>query len=417
MASLDPTSREYKRARRHHYKTTKNRTEGFDTDWTPFRVAEKKYKARFPPPDLSDVLDLALLDKARSSEIERAGWKGRADAIQTKAIGLKDAQATPAGMRKAFTVNDIPGAQDLMTPYGLFPCPDICLVFHLKGLVVLPSFVSEGTQRDLIRWSLDEHARHPNETNLDAHYFLPPSGLWSTYLHSPETIIQPRTPGPSIITSPLPDASGPRRLISNTPASPATFSVLKSTPRPPPVPSTHSQPVSAAELIPRLRWANIGWSYHWGTKLYDFTREVQPVGEPFRKVCIEVVRSINWHDVFGDLDTESAGGWGDEGPDWQAWGETYGRCPEHIIRICGRHSNCALAEPDAGIVNFYQTKDTLMGHVDHSEICATSPLVSISWAFPFSITLPLLICCPFLASETPQSSSSVVSRAMLLQSR
>ena len=38
----------------------------------------------------------------------------------------------------------------------------------------------------------------------------------------------------------------------------------------------------------------------------------------------------------------------------------------------------AFAEPDAGIVNFYQTKDTLMGHVDRSEICATSPLVSIS---------------------------------------
>jgi alkylated DNA repair dioxygenase AlkB len=38
----------------------------------------------------------------------------------------------------------------------------------------------------------------------------------------------------------------------------------------------------------------------------------------------------------------------------------------------------AFVEPDAGIVNFYQTKDTLMGHVDRSEICATSPLVSIS---------------------------------------
>jgi alkylated DNA repair protein alkB family protein 1 len=108
-ASLDPTSREYKRARRHHYKTTKNRTEGFDTDWTPFRVAEKKYKARFPPPDLSDVLDLALLDQARSSEIERAGWKGYADTVLTKEIGLRDAQATNARTRKAFTVTGIPG--------------------------------------------------------------------------------------------------------------------------------------------------------------------------------------------------------------------------------------------------------------------------------------------------------------------
>lgn len=110
-ASLDPTSLEYKHARRHHYKTTKNRTEGFDTDWTPFRVAEKIYKARFPPPDLSDVLDLALLDQARSSEIERGGWKGREDTVLTKEIGLRSAQATnhDAGTRKAFTVTGIPG--------------------------------------------------------------------------------------------------------------------------------------------------------------------------------------------------------------------------------------------------------------------------------------------------------------------
>jgi alkylated DNA repair protein alkB homolog 1 len=108
-ASLDPTSREYKRARRHHYKTTKNRTEGLDTDWTPFRVAEKKYKARFPPPDLSDVLDLALLDVTRSAEVERAGWKGSADAVLTREIGLRDAQATTTRARKAFTVAGIPG--------------------------------------------------------------------------------------------------------------------------------------------------------------------------------------------------------------------------------------------------------------------------------------------------------------------
>jgi alkylated DNA repair protein alkB family protein 1 len=108
MAALDTTSQEYKRARRHHLKTTKNRTE--DTDWTPFRVAEKKYKARFPPPDFSDVLDLALLDKARSSEIERTGWKGRADTVLSKEIGLRDAQATTTRTRRAFTVTGIPGA-------------------------------------------------------------------------------------------------------------------------------------------------------------------------------------------------------------------------------------------------------------------------------------------------------------------
>jgi hypothetical protein len=136
-----------------------------------------------------------------------------------------------------------------------------------------------------------------------------------------------------------------------------------------------------------------------------------------------VVRSISWDDVFGCPDTESLDGWGDDGPDWQAWEETYGQYPKQshctrIIRICGYHSSCALAEPDAGIVNFYQTKDTLMGHVDRSEICATSPLVSISLASTFpALPSRLLIFIPLLVSETPQSSLSVVSRVTLPQSR
>ena len=111
MATLfDPTSRGYKRARKHHYKSTKNRVEGLDKDWTPFRAAEKKYKARFPPPDLSNTLDLALLDEARSSEIERGGWKGRLETTHVKEIGLKDTRATTARARKAFIVTAIPGA-------------------------------------------------------------------------------------------------------------------------------------------------------------------------------------------------------------------------------------------------------------------------------------------------------------------
>jgi alkylated DNA repair protein alkB homolog 1 len=103
---LDPASREYKLARRHHYKTTKNRAESSDSDWTAFRAAEKKYKARFPPPDLSDLLDLALLDVTRFVEIEQTGWKGSADAVQVKAISLKGDEER---VRKAYTITDMPG--------------------------------------------------------------------------------------------------------------------------------------------------------------------------------------------------------------------------------------------------------------------------------------------------------------------
>ena len=38
----------------------------------------------------------------------------------------------------------------------------------------------------------------------------------------------------------------------------------------------------------------------------------------------------------------------------------------------------SLYKPDAGIINFYSARDSLTGHIDHSEIDATAPLVSIS---------------------------------------
>lgn len=188
-----------------------------------------------------------------------------------------------------------------------------------KGLVILPSFVSEETQRDLIRWSLRDHARRPNETNLDTHYVLPQSGLWATYLTSPETVVQPRPPS----STTLQHSPGPRRLISNIPASPATYSAITSTPKPSPPPSALTHPISTAQLVPRLRWANIGWSYHWGTKQYDFAREAQPVGEPFRRLCVEVVRSIRWQDVFGGASTKLFDGW-ENTSGWQTWPKTYG---------------------------------------------------------------------------------------------
>lgn len=45
--------------------------------------------------------------------------------------------------------------------------------------------------------------------------------------------------------------------------------------------------------------------------------------------------------------------------------------------------NAGWTAPDTGIVNFYQTKDTLMGHVDRSELDPYRPLISIS-----SVTSP-----------------------------
>jgi alkylated DNA repair protein alkB family protein 1 len=66
------------------------------------------------------------------------------------------------------------------------------------------------------------------------------------------------------------------------------------------------------------------------------------------------VELVDWRDVFGDSsehDTE----WGEGGPDWQTWTETYGgRIYFHPRDPLS--NRFVQQEPDAGIVNFYQTK-------------------------------------------------------------
>ena len=104
----DPTSVAYKKARRKHWKSTRNRPDHPEADWTLFRAAEKKYKARFPPPDLSDVLDLALTDPSRAVETARGRWKGRTDAVECREIPLHDSEG--GGGRKAYIFPGTPGA-------------------------------------------------------------------------------------------------------------------------------------------------------------------------------------------------------------------------------------------------------------------------------------------------------------------
>ncbi|KAH7922835.1 hypothetical protein BV22DRAFT_1113694 [Leucogyrophana mollusca] len=326
----DPSTTVYKKARRQYLKTTRNRSKDVDLEWTPFRAAEKRYKARFPPPDLSNVLDLA--PTGRGHDALRGGWKGRCDAVEVSEITLRGETHPQA---RAFAVP------------------------HVPGLVLLPSFVSPQDQKRLVRWSLEDQARHPNDTNLDAHYILPKEGLWNAHAYSqsyPSThalVVQPKASVGGVIASEV-NVPGPRQLISNTPANADNFSSLLTSPKSPPPPSPSAIPCTPSSLIPRLRWANIGWFYHWGTKQYDFTKGKGQVADVVREVCKNAVEAVTWQEVFGG--SKEGDDWGED--DWRSWHETY--------------------EPDAGIVNFYQTKDTLMGHVDRSEVCATSPLVSIS---------------------------------------
>lgn len=106
-AVLSPDNKGDKKTRRRFWRKNPEHPSDDASSWTPFRTSEKKYKAKFPPPDLSDVLDLALLDDARQDEILTTVWKGRHDAVEVQEISMAD---DPHGRRRrAFHVSCIPG--------------------------------------------------------------------------------------------------------------------------------------------------------------------------------------------------------------------------------------------------------------------------------------------------------------------
>jgi len=92
---------DYRKAERQFRKATKNRPANIEQEWTPFRVAEKRFKARFPPPDISSVLDLASADESRAPEIELGRWVGSSIAVDSVKISLKE---------NIYTIPHIPGA-------------------------------------------------------------------------------------------------------------------------------------------------------------------------------------------------------------------------------------------------------------------------------------------------------------------
>lgn len=407
----DPTSPAYKKARRKHWKSARNRPEHADADWTPFRAAEKKYKARFPPPDLSGVLDLALADPSRATETSRGGWKGRVDAVECREIPLHSSEESG---KKAYIFPGTRGAPFVVAICVLYVFMSFTFaLWNTLGLVLLPSFVSHDEQRRLVRWALRDHARTPNETNLDTHYLLPRDGLWSQYLRvrkgeCEDTNILPRASQvpseagqdglPSSSTTTEAEPPGPRKLITNEPATPDNYQTLVDTPKLPAPPSQSLRPVPVSSLVPKLRWANIGWYYHWGTKQYDFSRGPGEIASLVRGICKSAVERIPWKGVFGDS-PDSEMDWGPAGPDWPEWKETYGKrvASGVVVRLRLKvisRAGCGYCEllPDEGqyfslggycdqnmlMLTRPSVKDTLMAHVDRSEICATSPLVSIS---------------------------------------
>lgn len=97
-------------------------------------------------------------------------------------------------------------------------------------------------------------------------------------------------------------------------------------------PEVKSLEVTPEQLIRRIRWVTLGYHYNWTTKEYNFNDNPGEFPSLLSEICKETASVL-----FGITDYK----------------------------------------PEAGIINYYQLKDSLTGHVDRSEKNMTAPLISL----------------------------------------
>lgn len=196
--------------------------------------------------------------------------------------------------------------------------------------MLLPGFLSQKQQRELIKATLETHTRHPNENNLDTHYNLPPEGIWDSWKSYKaglelDSSLQP----PIVETKATKDTphqeGGPRALIDNIAGSVRTYEEMRTMPKSEALPSTTLQSTPLPSIVTKLRWSNIGYFYHWGTKTYEFDRPYIPIPDDIADICKGAVRSVEWHDIWGDRSDQDAGDWEMGTPDWAEWHKTFSK--------------------------------------------------------------------------------------------
>ncbi|KAI8339176.1 hypothetical protein BC941DRAFT_460649 [Chlamydoabsidia padenii] len=302
---------------------------------TPFRYAERNFKSRTPPPDFSNVIyptDQPSPEKLAPVEL---AYDLR---TLTPHFGVSD-EAWTERSKQAYVLKELP------------------------GLVIIPNPFTPEAQRQLIQQCLSDYPQTPNTSNLHTHYNVPDSGLWPLYEQEqngtipqddPHYFVQKKRPavddeGNSSDDHEDQDGNSNQQQQQRTLAIPLkacddNFKPDMEITKPDPPAASTVPLLPTSELIRRLRWITLGYHYHWPTRTYHLDRRF-PVPNTVASLVKSVVLAI---ENVGDPD----GSWKNtyQGKDYQA---------------------------EAGVVNYYQYKDTLMGHVDRSELNMEAPLISI----------------------------------------
>ncbi|KAK5823020.1 hypothetical protein F5H01DRAFT_333320 [Linnemannia elongata] len=343
---------------------------------TPFREAELQFLARHPVPDFSLALDFRLPAEEllrKYPKVKRVRLNGGKSLSQfSKLFGvkeIKDGQDQEEEVEYAYLHEDHP------------------------GLIYIPAAFTPAAQRTLIKGCLKEYSRHPNKSNLDTHYKVPSSGLWDLHenvylkkqsLDDPAVFVPRKAdvdnqangygsdeddddddqdgeqdangkkqengprPKPQSHQQPAakkPKPSNPPQRRAMVPITNETPTVPENVPKIDPEPSSQVPILPPSQLIRKMRWITLGYQYHWPSKTYHFDQNA-----PFpEELCILSKAVVAAVDNDGDK------------------GEFPYPYPAEDF----------LAE--AGVINYYQLKDRLMGHVDRSELNKHAPLVSFSF--------------------------------------
>ncbi|KAJ2788053.1 hypothetical protein GGI15_000228 [Coemansia interrupta] len=238
------------------------------------------------------------------------------------------------GMRRVCLTHDLATPPSL--PFEVFRQkrpPAYTLEAH-SGLIVIPDALTDAGQRWLARKCLCDCTRPPNRTNLDPFFEMPEKSLFSLAfsreLPAEEAVDVPST---TMIRSRA-----------------ETDSVQADVTRP--KGNFYTQSETPAGLLGHLRWCTLGQQYNWTTKQYDlgtsaFDKDIDALMRAIAEAITDPVI------IPGDADDEQL----------QPWPSSYD----------GR-----MFVSQAGIINYYDQRTTMAGHVDKTEENMDAPLISTS---------------------------------------
>ncbi|KAI8052147.1 hypothetical protein BDF22DRAFT_690214 [Syncephalis plumigaleata] len=310
---------------------------------TAFRQAERRFRygGEFSPdkPDTwTGVIDFsrinALDESIRHEIIElKSQWDPRTARLSTWTDG------NPA--------YNITASNDGWSGEQVFTAPKIYTLASAPGLIVMPELLTPAAQRYITRRCLSAYARPPNRNNLDAHYILPDCGVWQLALReiNSDTCMGDTSDGTTVATSQEPAGYYDNENDSNNEEDTPTSSMNEE--------HQHSTELpSSSTLLRKLRWTTLGYQYNWSKKQYHPDHRYAFPSDLAELTRI-MVRAIN------------------------------GVRPMDPTLAEGRHVplfnyDYEQYQPEAGVVNFYQLRNTLTAHVDKSEENMEAPLVSFS---------------------------------------